>query len=93
MFKKKNHTPSIKLNQQERLLAGTKSLLCLLIAIAVLLYGLVFATNLSTLLNPVNTTLNILVALLCYGSVAVTFMFFWHLFSRFMTQAFSGFKN
>lgn len=82
-----------KLSNKERMIAASKSLACLLVAVITLLYGVVFATNLSTLLNPVNTVLNILIAVICYGSVAVVFIFLWHQFSRLMTQAFSGFKD
>lgn len=92
MHKNKPTKATIQLSQQQRIMAGAKSLLCLFVAIAVLLYGLVFATNLSTVLNPVNTTLNVLITVLCYGTVAVLFVLLWHGFNRFMTQAFSGLK-
>lgn len=82
-----------KLGSKERMVTAGKSLACLIAAVIVLLYGLVFATNLSTLLNPVNATLNVLIAVLCYGSVAVVFIFLWHHFNRYMTEAISGLKK
>ncbi|MCX7553057.1 hypothetical protein OS175_04140 [Marinicella sp. S1101] len=92
MRKKRPTQSTTQLSKQQRITAAAKSLLCLFAAIAVLLYGLVFATNLSTVLNPVNTTLNVLITVLCYGTVAVLFVLLWHGFNRFMTQAFSGLK-
>lgn len=82
-----------KLDSKERFNAALKSLSCLVAAIVTLLYGIVFATNLSTLLNPVNAILNVFIAILCYGTVATVFIILWHHFNRYMTQAFSGLKN
>ena len=81
---------SKRLDAKTRLKSAVKSVACLMAAVATLVYGVVFATNLSTLLNPVNSILNVMVALVCYGLVALVFVFLWHHFHRYMTQAISG---
>lgn len=93
MFKQQEQKNTTKLSQQERLTAVAKGLLYLILTITVLLYGLSLATNLNTLFNPVNAMLNILVAIICYGTVIVFVVIFWQLFSRYMTEALSGLKQ
>ena len=93
MFKPQQPFSHTKLSSKQRLHAALKALICVGLAVTVLLYGLSFGTNLNTYLNPVNVSLNVVIAVLIYGAVMVMFVVLWLGFNRFMTQAFSGLKK
>ncbi len=58
-----------------------------------MLYGLIFATNFITQLNPLNTWVVYLAALISYGLVALIFVLLLLHANKSMTQAFTGVKD
>lgn len=82
-----------KLSYSARCKSALWALVYMVLAAVVLIYGVIFTTNILSQLNPLNNSLNVMIALGCYALVAATFYLLWRKCSHLLTQAFSGFKT
>ena len=88
----KDKKPPQKLDFVARLKSAAWALLCMVSAVFLLMYGLIFTTNILSQLNPVNTVINVIIGLGCYALIASGFYLLWRKFSQLLNQVFSGFK-
>jgi hypothetical protein len=89
----KVNKPPQKLDLIARSKSAAWALLCMISAVFLLLYGLIFTTNIMSQLNPVNTAINVMIAMACYALIASGFYLLWRKFSQLLNQVFSGFKQ